>query len=193
LLNLPSIGALRPPSVAALLDHTIEMNGREVYRFATRVLASITREAVAEAGFTMDDISLIIPHQANRRIIEAAARAMALPEEKYYINVDRYGNTSAASIPIALCEAVTEGRVHPNDKLVFVGFGGGLTWGAIACHWDVTPPPEATRWHQLGRQVRYGLSRVRSAGRQVLRRVEGAVFGSQAPEGVEPPHRGSKK
>jgi len=190
LLTLPSVGATRPGGVAGLLDHTIDMNGREVFRFATRAMASITREAVAMAGLSMENIDLIIPHQANRRIIEAAARGLEMPDEKFYMNVDRYGNTSAASIPIALCEAVEEGRVRPNDRLVFVGFGGGLTWGAIAVHWDVTPP-EVSRWHRLGRQVRYGLSRARSVGRRVLRRVEGAVFGMQAPE-VEPPHRGKK-
>jgi 3-oxoacyl-[acyl-carrier-protein] synthase-3 len=193
LLNLPSIGANRQPGVAGLLDYTIEMSGREVFRFATRVIASVTREAIATAGLTMDDISLIIPHQANRRIIEAAARGLEMPEEKFYLNVDRYGNTSAASIPIALCEAVAEGRVRPNDRLIFVGFGGGLTWGAIAAHWDVTPPPEVSRWQQLGRQTRIGFSHLRSLGRRVLRRAEGVLFGSQAPEGVEPPRGGRKK
>ena len=193
LLNLPSIGANRPSGVAGLLDHTIEMSGREVFRFATRVIASVTREAVATAGLTMDDINLIIPHQANRRIIEAAARGLGLPDDKFYINVDRYGNTSAASIPIALCEAVAEGRVRPNDRLIFVGFGGGLTWGAIAAHWEVTPPPEVSRWQQLGRQTRIGFSHLRSFGRRVLRRAEGVLFGSQAPEGVQPPRGGAKK
>jgi len=192
LLSLPSIGAVRAPGVTGILDHTIDMNGREVFRFATRAMASITREAVAVAGLALEDISLIIPHQANRRIIEAAARGLELPDEKFYMNVERYGNTSAASIPLALCEAVSEGRVRPNDRLVFVGFGGGLTWGAIAVHWDVTPPPEVSRWHQLGRQTRIGVSRVRSLGRRVLRRVEGVLFGSQVAE-VEPPRGGKKK
>jgi len=76
---------------------------------------------------------------------------------------------------------------------LFVGFGGGLTWGAIAAHWDVTPPPETTRLRQFGRQTRIGFSHLRSFGRRVLRRVEGTLFGSQAPEGVEPPMRGAKK
>ncbi len=193
LLALPSIGAVRPANMAALLDHTIEMNGREVFRFATRVIASITREAIALAGLNQEDISLIIPHQANRRIIEAAARGLELPAEKFYINLDRYGNTSAASIPIALCEAVAEKRVQPNDRIVFVGFGGGLTWGAIVAHWGVTPPAAVSRWRQLGRQTLRGLAHLRSAGRRMLRRMEGVLFGSQAPEGVKPPHREGKK
>jgi 3-oxoacyl-[acyl-carrier-protein] synthase-3 len=163
------------------------MNGREVFRFATRVIASITRDVVEAAGFTMESLDLIIPHQANRRIIEAAARGMQLPTEKFYMNLDKYGNTSAASIPIALCEAVAEGKVKKDDKLVFVGFGGGLTWGAVATHWDASPPPEVSRWHQVGRQTRMALSRVRSFGRQALRRVEGVLFGSQAPDAEVPP------
>ncbi len=192
LLALRSIGSNRPQGVPALLDHTIEMNGREVFRFATRVVADITREAVEAAGFTLDQTSLIIPHQANRRIIEAAARAMELPDEKFYLNLDKYGNTSAASIPIATCEAVANGKVKPNDRIVFVGFGGGLTWGAIAAQWDVTPPPESTKWHQFERQTHIGLSRMRSIGRQVWRRMEGVLFGSEAPE-AEPPKRGTRK
>jgi len=192
-LSLASSGYIRPAGVGPQLNHKIQMNGREVFRFATRVMNSITREVVANAGLKLEDINLIIPHQANRRIIEAAARGLELPEEKFYINVDRYGNTSTASIPIAVCEAVSRKKVRPNDHLVLVGFGGGLTWGAVAIHWAVTPPPEVSRWNQLGRQVRYGLARVNSFGRRALRRVEGALFGSQAPEGVEPPPRGGKK
>lgn len=192
LLALRSIGSNRPKGVPALLDHTIEMNGREVFRFATRVVAAITREAVAAAGFTMEQVSLIVPHQANKRIIEASARAMELPDEKFYLNLDKYGNTSAASIPIATCEAVEAGKIKPNDRVVFVGFGGGLTWGAIAAQWEVTPPPELTRWHQLERQTHIGLSRVRSVGRQVWRRMEGILFGSEAADAT-PAKRPTRK
>lgn len=189
LLAMPGAGHPRP---AGMFDPTITMNGREVFRFASRVMVSATREVVAAAGLTMDDVSVIVPHQANRRIIESAARGLELSDDKFIVNLDRYGNTSTASIPIALCEAVEAGRVRPNDHLVFVGFGGGLTWGAAAVHWDVERPPEVSRWHQLGRQAQYGLAKVRSLGRRVLRRVEGALFGSQSPEGSEPPHRENK-
>lgn len=182
LLELRSIGSNRPKGIPALLDHTIEMNGREVFRFATRVVASICREAVAAAGFTMEGISLIVPHQANRRIIDAVARSMEMPLDKFFMNLDKYGNTSAASIPIATCEAVAAGKIHPNDRIVFVGFGGGLTWGAIAAQWEVTPPPELTKWHQLERNTHIGFSRVRSIGRQVWRRMEGVLFGSEGAE-----------
>jgi len=194
LLSLPSVGQVRSANFGGLLDPTIEMNGREVFRFATKALAAVTHEAVDEAGMKLEDINAIVPHQANKRIIEAAARVLELPEEKFVVNVDRYGNTSAASIPIALCEAVNEGRIRRNDNVVFVGFGGGLTWGAAAVQWDVTLPPELSRWQRLGRQTRYAVLRFNSMGRRALRRMEGVLFGSESPEGgVEPPKRGSKK
>ena len=155
-------------------DHhnTITMDGKEVYRFATKVMASSTREVVQAAGLSMDDIALIVPHQANRRIITSAARSLGLSEDRFVMNLDRYGNTSAASIPIAVCEAVDQGRVRPNDNLVLVGFGGGLTWGATVVQWNVTAKPEVSPLHRLNRQAVYGLSRVRSAVRRGLRRAE---------------------
>jgi 3-oxoacyl-[acyl-carrier-protein] synthase-3 len=194
LLSLPSVGQVRSSDFGGLIDPTIEMNGREVYRFATKALAAVTQEAVATAGMKLEEVSAIVPHQANKRIIEAAARKLELPDEKFILNLDRYGNTSAASIPMALCEAVNEGRIRRNDNVVFVGFGGGLTWGAAAVQWDVTPPPEMSRWQRLGRQTRYAVLRFNSFSRRTMRRVEGVLFGSESPEGgVEPPHRGSKK
>jgi 3-oxoacyl-[acyl-carrier-protein] synthase-3 len=129
-----------------------------------------------------------VPHQANRRIIESAARGLDLPEDRFIVNLDRYGNTSTASIPIAVCEAVEQGRVRPNDHMVLVGFGAGLTWGAAVVQWNVTGKPEVSPWHRLSRQAVYSLSRVRSAVRRGLRRVEGVVYGKQSPEGHEPPH-----
>jgi 3-oxoacyl-[acyl-carrier-protein] synthase-3 len=135
-----------------------------------------------------------VPHQANRRIIESAARSLNLPEDRFVVNLDRYGNTSTASIPIALCEAVAAGRVRPNDHLVLVGFGAGLTWGAAVVQWNVTAKPEVSPWHRIGRQAGYGLSRVRSAVRRGLRRVEGVVYGKQSEVGAGdetlPPRRG---
>lgn len=194
LLSLPSVGQVRSSDFGGLIDPTIEMNGREVFRFATKALAAVTLEAIDEAGMKLEEVSAIVPHQANKRIIEAAARGLELPEEKFIVNVDRYGNTSAASIPIALCEAVNEGRIRRNDNVVFVGFGGGLTWGAAAVQWDVTLPPEMSRWQRLGRQTRYAVLRFNSISRRALRRMEGVLFGSESPEGgMEPPHRGSKK
>lgn len=106
------------------------MNGKQVFRFATRVLGKALRQAIQQANLTTDDIDLFIPHQANARIIKAAARYVNLPEEKVFVNIERYGNTSAASIPIALCEAFDEGRTKVGDTLAFVAFGAGLTWAS---------------------------------------------------------------
>jgi 3-oxoacyl-[acyl-carrier-protein] synthase-3 len=113
----------------------LTMNGPEVFKFAVNVICLATKQAVKAAGLELSDIDLLIPHQANIRILKSAAKAIGLPPEKVFINVDRYGNTSAASIPIALCEAVEQGRVQDNDHLVLVGFGGGLSWAAMALQW----------------------------------------------------------
>jgi 3-oxoacyl-[acyl-carrier-protein] synthase-3 len=110
--------------------HYIRMNGREVFKFATRVLARATVEAIDKSGLTIDDVDLFIPHQANSRIIELAARQLGLPMDKVFVNIDRYGNTSAASIPVALVEAIEQGRCTENSTVVMVGFGAGLTWAS---------------------------------------------------------------
>jgi 3-oxoacyl-[acyl-carrier-protein] synthase-3 len=162
-------------------DSIIAMNGREVFRFASRVMASATQEVVERAGFTLEDIDMIVPHQANLRIIQSAARGLKLPEDKFIINVDRYGNTSTASIPIALVEGVEQGLIKPNDRLVLVGFGGGLTWGAAVVEWAVEPAqPLPTR--QLLRNLSYALASVRSFFRRLIRSIEGYLFGSPTPE-----------
>jgi 3-oxoacyl-[acyl-carrier-protein] synthase III len=194
-LWVPAGGSRIPASLNSVRNnqHYIHMDGKEVYRFATRVMASAAREVVQAAGLSMEDIALLVPHQANRRIIESAARSLNLPDDRIMVNLDRYGNTSTASIPIAVCEAVAAGRVRPNDHLVLVGFGAGLTWGAAVVQWNVTAPAETSPWHRLGRRAIYGLSRVRSAMRRGLRRAEGVLYGSQSPEGHEPPHRSGKE
>ena len=115
----------------------MKMNGNEVFRFAVRVMGDAAAEAVAKAGLTFSDVDMLIPHQANMRIIDAAARRLDLPREKVWVNLDRYGNTSAASIPIALCEAEAAGKVKEGDNLVFVAFGGGLAWAAGLVRWGV--------------------------------------------------------
>ncbi|MCC7359414.1 MAG: ketoacyl-ACP synthase III [Anaerolineales bacterium] len=184
-LIIPAGGSHTPTTFDTVRanQHCIAMDGREVYRFATRVMASATREVVQDAGLTLDDIALIVPHQANRRIIDSAARALNLPEDRFVLNIDKYGNTSAASIPMALCEAVQAGRVRPNDHLVLIGFGGGLTWAATVIQWNVTRKPEVSAWRRIGRRAVYGLSKVRSAVRRGLRRVEGALPNEEAVNG----------
>ena len=137
LLWIPGGGSRQPASAESVetAQHFIRMNGKEVYRFAVSAAPRASRQAVQQAGLSMDDIDLFVPHQANVRIILSAAGALGIPLERTFVNVDRYGNTSAASIPIALCEAVEEGRVRPGAHILLAGFGGGLTWGASVLRW----------------------------------------------------------
>jgi len=121
----------------------IQMDGPHIFKFAVQAMEQATREAVAAAGLTVDDIDLLIPHQANLRIIDATAKRLGLPPERAMVNVDRYGNTSSASIPIALREAWEQGRLHDGDRLVFVAFGGGLVWGALLLEWTPVGPVAA--------------------------------------------------
>jgi len=138
---LPSGGSRSPASAetARRGEHFIRMEGRETYRYATRTLATSALTAIEKAGWTPDQVDLFIPHQANIRIIEAVAKGLRLPLDRFFVNIDRYGNTSAASVGIALDEAVAEGRVKVGDKLVFVAFGAGFTSGAIALEWTADP------------------------------------------------------
>ncbi len=136
-------GGSRYPFSQEVLDkklHYLRMNGRQVFKFATRTMAQALREVITASGLSLADIDLIIPHQANVRIIQVAAKELGIPMEKFYINLDRYGNTSAASIPIALAEALDRGLVKDGDHVALVGFGAGLTWGATVVRWGV---PEA--------------------------------------------------
>jgi 3-oxoacyl-[acyl-carrier-protein] synthase III len=141
LLLVPGGGSRMPASASTIEDrlHMVRMDGREVFRFAVGVLPRITEQVIAAAGWTLDDVDLFVAHQANVRIIQSAARSLGLPDEKVYVNVHRYGNTSAASIPIALCEAYEEGRLHDGSAVVLAGFGSGLSWAASALRWGPTP------------------------------------------------------
>ncbi|HEY3072179.1 MAG TPA: beta-ketoacyl-ACP synthase III [Candidatus Limnocylindrales bacterium] len=138
---LPAGGAKRPPSLESVArgEHYVRMEGKETYRFATRTLASTALTAVEHAGLNASDIDLFIPHQANIRIIEAVAKGLSLPMERMFVNLDKYGNTSAASVPIALAEAVNQGRVKVGDRIVIVAFGAGFTSGAVAIEWTADP------------------------------------------------------
>jgi 3-oxoacyl-[acyl-carrier-protein] synthase-3 len=138
-LILRGMGSAMPVTYDVIDNHwhQLEMDGRAVAKFAVNVLGKAASEATAAAGLTMEDIDLFIPHQSNLRIIELARRQLDLPSEKVFVNLDRYGNTSAASIPVALCEALESGRVKPGDTLLLVGFGGGLTWAAVTLQFGV--------------------------------------------------------
>jgi 3-oxoacyl-[acyl-carrier-protein] synthase-3 len=173
LLWVPAGGSLTPASHRTVAEglHFIQMKGREVFRFAVRTIPAATREVLKKAGLSLKDVDLVIPHQANQRIIEAAARTLGLPPEGIYTNLERYGNTSAASIPIALSEAAEGGRIQPGDLIVCVGFGAGLTWGAAAVRWTRPQPAPVPRWRQLLRRLRYNVAAVHSWLRRRLRRL----------------------
>jgi 3-oxoacyl-[acyl-carrier-protein] synthase-3 len=149
----------------------IEMNGREIFKFATRILGEAALQAVERAGLTLDEVDLLIPHQANLRIIELAARHLGLPMEKVVVNLDRYGNTSAASIPIALVEALEEGRIRDGMNICMVGFGGGLTWAAALVRWGQPAQPVewplVWRFAPAGQKLSMAAARVRLHARQL--------------------------
>ena len=131
-------GGSRNPSSQASIDqrlHYIYMAGAEVFKFAVRIMGNAADEVLRKAGWEKTDIDLLVPHQANMRIIQSSLNRLELTEDKCMINLDKYGNMSAASIPVALAEAVEQGRLNEGDRLVLVGFGGGLTWGAAALVW----------------------------------------------------------
>ena len=136
-MMVPAGGSRQPatPEVLAEKRNKMTMNGSEVFKFAMKKLPEATQQALMLAGLTAQDLKLIIPHQANRRIIESAARWMDLPLDKFMINVERYGNTSSATIPIALHEALETGRIESGDLIALTGFGGGLTWGSLIIRW----------------------------------------------------------
>jgi len=137
LIHIPGGGSRRPPSAETLADRMnfVKMKGSETFRVAVRALEEVAREALAANQLSPEQVSWIIPHQANLRILQAVAERLKVPADKVVINVDRYGNTSAASIPIALDEVVRAGRVRSDDLLLLEAFGAGLTWGAAVVRW----------------------------------------------------------
>ncbi|WKL01154.1 beta-ketoacyl-ACP synthase III [Paenibacillus amylolyticus] len=137
LLQMEGGGSCLPATAETVENkkHYINMNGREVFKFAVRVMGTATIEVLRKAGMERTDVDLFVPHQANIRIIQSAMQRLELPEEKVVVNVDKYANTSAASIPLALVEAAEEGRMKAGDTVLMVGFGGGLTWGASVLVW----------------------------------------------------------
>ncbi len=136
-LYIPGWGAVVPESADLFPEYRpyLQMNGNEVFRFAVRVMGDAAADAVERAGLSFSDIDMLIPHQANLRIIDAAARRLDLPRDRVWVNLDRYGNTSAASIPIAIVEAAAAGQLTEGNNLVLVAFGGGLTWAAGVLRW----------------------------------------------------------
>jgi len=185
LLMVPGGGSKTPAGAETVLSkmHYIKMNGREVYRFATRVMASAAKQAAERAGWKLDQIDLFLPHQANQRIIDSAAKSLNLPPEKVFVNLQNYGNTSAASIPIALCEALDEGRIKQGDHLVMVGFGAGLTWASCAIEWTASQPGTIPIQRAATSKLRYAWSGFKSVGWRLSRHIDALV--SKAIDTVE--------
>jgi 3-oxoacyl-[acyl-carrier-protein] synthase-3 len=137
LICIPAGGSRLPASAETVQNHQhyIKMSGNEVFKVAVRILEESVIKALEKCNLKPEDLSLVVPHQANTRIIEASARRLNIALEKFYVNIDKYGNTSAASVPLALDEAVRTGRVKSGDLLALVAFGGGFTWGANIIRW----------------------------------------------------------
>jgi 3-oxoacyl-[acyl-carrier-protein] synthase-3 len=164
LLIVPAGGSKMPATLETVASgqHFIKMNGRAVFRFATRIMVEATRRVLAKADLTVDDVDLMIPHQANERIIAVSMKNLKLPPEKIFMNLQDYGNTSTASIPLALYEALEQNRIKPNDTIVMVGFGAGLTWAGTAIKWGVPSEKETSLWRSSQRSASYGLAKARS-------------------------------
>lgn len=137
-LTVPAGGSRIPPSMETVENslHYVQMDGSEVFKFAVRIMAKSALEAIEGSGLSLDDIDYMIPHQANIRIIEAAAKRLKLDMDKVYVNLNNYGNMSAASVPVALDEAVRKGNIKAGDLVTLVAFGGGLTWGSSVIRWS---------------------------------------------------------
>ena len=138
-LLVPAGGSRQPASFETVLnhDHTMHMTGSEVFKFATRTVVDSCEKVLSDAGLTAEDVDLFVPHQANIRIIEKAARRLGFTDAQVFANLDRYGNTSCASIPISLHEASQNGRLKRGDTLLMAGFGAGLTWGSCLTKWEL--------------------------------------------------------
>jgi 3-oxoacyl-[acyl-carrier-protein] synthase-3 len=136
-LRIPAGGSLKPctPETIAAHEDKIYMEGREVFKFAVKIQGEACEKVLAKTGMTTDQVDLVVPHQANIRIIESAVKRLGLPIDKFYVNVQKYGNTSAASIPLAMDEALQAGKIKKGDIIVAVGFGAGLTWAAGVMKW----------------------------------------------------------
>ncbi|MGH2451151.1 MAG: beta-ketoacyl-ACP synthase III [Candidatus Limnocylindria bacterium] len=168
LLYVPG-GASKVPATRETVDrgmHFIRMQGGEVFKLAVKSMADAAEEALADAGLHLDDIALMVPHQANIRIIEGVAKRLRFPMDKVFVNIQRYGNTSAASIPIALAEAAAAGRLRRGDKVLLVAFGGGFTWGAAVLEWFGGPIERRERSivDRAARRVEDLVERVRPVG-----------------------------
>jgi 3-oxoacyl-[acyl-carrier-protein] synthase-3 len=147
MLTIPAGGSRRPATheTVAAREHFIKMKGNELFKYAVRAMEQVSRDALAEAGRDASQLRALVPHQANQRIINATAERLGIPPEKVMMNIDRYGNTSAASVPILLDECVRDGRIRELDLIEMVAFGGGVTWGAAVVEWNPKAAPPSDR------------------------------------------------
>ena len=152
---VPAGGSVRPASAETVAErlHYIHMLGSEVYKYATRQMADSAVAALRNAGLSVDDVDQFVFHQANLRIIKSVEKQLKIPEEKVFVNIEKYGNTSAASVPMALVEAVAAGRIQPGDRVLMVAFGAGYTAGAAVVEWTADP---ARAFLAPGEQTRLG-------------------------------------
>lgn len=141
LLAVEALGASGDPGVYPPEKMGVHMDGREIFRRAVTMMADSSAAVIEQAGLSLEDVDLFIAHQANVRIIDAAARRLNMPPEKVYVNIAGYGNTSAATVPIALTEALEEGRIRPGDNVLFTAFGSGISWGAALVKWGSRTEP----------------------------------------------------
>jgi 3-oxoacyl-[acyl-carrier-protein] synthase III len=139
LIRLPAGGSAKPATEETVRagDHFVHMTGNQVFKFATLTLGACAQRVATKAGWTLDEIDVFVPHQANLRIIEAAQKRLEMPMDKIFVNVDRYGNTSSASVPLAMVEAIDAGLIRKDRNVVMVAFGVGLTWAGVAMRWGV--------------------------------------------------------
>jgi len=172
-LYVPGAGSVMPIGRYAqkIVDERLgylRMDGPEVFKFATRTLSSSMKRVMDKAGLLPEDIQLFIPHQANLRIIESAARMMRQPMEKFMVNLQKYGNTSAASVPLALVEALEEGRCKPGDKVVMCAFGAGLTWASAVVMLGAGEVSLGQSWFNMGRMAKRAVGAVQGAMNNVM-------------------------
>ncbi|HRA65536.1 MAG TPA: beta-ketoacyl-ACP synthase III [Caldilinea sp.] len=190
-LIVPAGGSAMSTSLETVSSgmHYVKMDGKAVFRFATRVMAASTRKVLERAGYTTDDIDLVVPHQANIRIIQnSVLNQLKIPAEKVFVNLEKYGNTSTASIPIALCEAIEAGKLKPGYKVVFVGFGAGLTWAACALDWRTPVERQAAGWWKsTRRQATYSAAAARSMWKRAVRWVYDVLPDPETPGRDENP------
>ncbi len=172
-------------------SHFLRMNGREVYKFATRVIDKTLREVMHRVGWTAGEIDLVVPHQANIRILESAMKSMTIPMDKCVLNLDRYGNTSAASIPIAMTEAAEAGRLLAHHKVLTIGFGGGLTWAAAAIEWGV--PKVISKPQRTINRFNTSIAGFKRDARKLFRRTESRVMDTIDSTIGKPADSGSAK